>query len=61
MGEKQKEIDKIQAQYEIEAAQLKELRERFDGLEVEYNVIMEHRRKEVGPRSHGNEGKPDLT
>lgn len=46
MGEKQAEMDEIQEMYEQEVAQLNELQERFNRLEVEYNVIMEERKQE---------------
>ena len=47
MGEKQKEMDTIQAQYDVELAQLKELQDRFVDLELEYNTIMAQRKRDV--------------
>ena len=44
MGDKQRELDSIQRQYEAEAKQLSQLQERFSALEVEYNRIMDERR-----------------
>jgi hypothetical protein len=49
MAEKQREMDRIQAQYEVELAQLGELQQQFIKLELDYNRIMEERKREVWP------------
>ena len=47
MAEKQAEIEDIQRFYGDECKQLKELEQRFNDLEVDYNSIMEERRIQV--------------
>ncbi|KAG8455669.1 hypothetical protein GDO86_001746 [Hymenochirus boettgeri] len=44
MGEKQAELEKLEAEYTVEKAQLTEVQEKLNVLEVEYVQIMEERR-----------------